>query len=985
MRKTSLLKFLSCFVLTIYYFVSQPASAQCVENFDGVTAPSLPSGWSAVTLTTCTGSNKWVTSTTTASSTPNAAFVTSPGCVSDEILISPYYAINSNNPQLTFQRKHGLENNYDGLVLEVSVDGGSFIDILAAGAVFSMGGYNGLINATTGNPLGGRQAWTGSTSNLFVTTTIDLPSSWQGRIIVFRWRRGTDISVADAGAYIDNISVQGCTITPCSQNFDALTVPALPAGWISYTAIAYSGSNPWVTVNSQAQTAPNSVFVNSTGYISDEYLYSSIFRITSPTAQITFQRNNDLEFSYDGMVLEISIGGAPFKDILLAGCSFVTGAYDYVINCCYLNPLAGRSAWTGNSVGWVTTIINLPSSAFGKNIILRWRRGTDVSFSGIGAYIDGLSISGSLCPPDCATSVTLSPAGSNLCSSSSVLLTASLTGSLYEWYRNDVLISGITGSSYTATEGGIYYVKTFSGCWITSNVAVIESAHVVPELNGTGAYCEGAQVNLEINNSQPDQLYSIKKNEIVIYGPLNGTGGTLSYSFTMEANKAGDYIVESTKSGCVEIQKDTAFIREPETVTGLTVVNNCSNEVLINWNRILPDIANQNYEYVLSQSSVPPVSGTQITDTVITLPVSPSTFYYFYIRYYCSSTVTMNWSVISFTSPSPGNISLSPVSGNICNNSITLTASGSSGEYEWYKNGTLINGASNSTFDANSGGVYMVKLIENGCATNSNTSVISEATMAIPSLGGAGVYCTGDFADLSSTTVPTQEYSWFKNGALVYGPIGGGNGGNQSLNILVNEFNEGTYQVKSSKAGCGDVNSNFSIVREAKVKGLKVTSICSDNASLSWNSVAFGANYQYVLDQNSTPPTNPVNPIVTPSVTVNVNPLIASTTYYFHIRAAKGPDFTQFCENWTSISFTTEATALPAGTAEWTGATDTDWQNTSNWKCGQIPDASTEVIINGGRSNYPIITGNITIKKLIVNAGASVHVNPGVNLIITAQ
>ena len=67
--------FISLAVIFLFIFFNNQASAQCAENFDGVTAPSLPVGWSAVTLTDCTGSNPWVTSTTTPSSAPNAAFV----------------------------------------------------------------------------------------------------------------------------------------------------------------------------------------------------------------------------------------------------------------------------------------------------------------------------------------------------------------------------------------------------------------------------------------------------------------------------------------------------------------------------------------------------------------------------------------------------------------------------------------------------------------------------------------------------------------------------------------------------------------------------------------------------------------------------------------------------------------------------------------------------------------------------------------------
>src|SRR5438876_5903301 len=41
------------------------------------------------------------------------------------------------------------------------------------------------------------------------------------------------------------------------------------------------------------------------------------------------------------------------------------------------NPLGGRKAWSGNSGGFLTTLVNLPAAAAGQTIQLRWRCGTD--------------------------------------------------------------------------------------------------------------------------------------------------------------------------------------------------------------------------------------------------------------------------------------------------------------------------------------------------------------------------------------------------------------------------------------------------------------------------------------------------------------------------------------------------------------------------------------------------------------------------------
>src|SRR4029077_12266190 len=80
---------------------------------------------------------------------------------------------------------------------------------------------------------------------------------------------------------------------------------------------------------------------------------------------------------FDGGVLEISIGAGAYTDILAAGASFVSGGYTSVIDTHWNNPLMGRQAWSGNSQGYITTVVNLPAAAMGQTIRLRWRLATD--------------------------------------------------------------------------------------------------------------------------------------------------------------------------------------------------------------------------------------------------------------------------------------------------------------------------------------------------------------------------------------------------------------------------------------------------------------------------------------------------------------------------------------------------------------------------------------------------------------------------------
>ncbi|MCA1589720.1 MAG: hypothetical protein LC734_04875, partial [Acidobacteria bacterium] len=179
-----------------------------------------------------------------------------------------------------------------------------------------------------------------------------------------------------------------------SENFDSVTPPAIPAGW---TASVFSSGIGFVTAGSGADSQPNAAFTQSpTSVGGGSDLTSPPIPITAQAAQVSFRNQFDSEHGWDGGVLEISIGGGTFQDILAAGGTFLQNGYNGTLGADGVNnPLAGRSAWTGDSGGYLTTIARLPASAAGQNVQLRWRLGSDSSIAGTGWRIDTIQVSGS--------------------------------------------------------------------------------------------------------------------------------------------------------------------------------------------------------------------------------------------------------------------------------------------------------------------------------------------------------------------------------------------------------------------------------------------------------------------------------------------------------------------------------------------------------------------------------------------------------------
>ncbi len=185
------------------------------QNFDSVTAPAFPAGWTPTqdTATTIT----WVTTATGPSSAPNSAFANDPATAAMATLESPVTPITTSTAQLKFKNSYVTEasgsstTGYDGMVLEIKIGAGVYQDILAAGGTFASNGYNRTISSSFSNPLAGRQAWSGTSAG-YLDTVVNLPAAANGQNIQLRWRMGSDSSVGGTGVNIDDVQVIGGTV-----------------------------------------------------------------------------------------------------------------------------------------------------------------------------------------------------------------------------------------------------------------------------------------------------------------------------------------------------------------------------------------------------------------------------------------------------------------------------------------------------------------------------------------------------------------------------------------------------------------------------------------------------------------------------------------------------------------------------------------------------------------------------------------------------
>ncbi len=155
---------------------------------------------------------------------------------------------------------------------------------------------------------------------------------------------------------------------PLAENFDGVTPPALPYGWVATNALGEEP--PWATSAASPDTAPNAAFL-STKAAADERLDSPPVWIATSSAQLWFRHAYSFAYSFPSVPeddyfttgsLEVSMNGGEFQDILEAGGSFLAGGY------------ATSGTWVGTNgyPSYAQVVASLPTAAAGTVVVLRW-------------------------------------------------------------------------------------------------------------------------------------------------------------------------------------------------------------------------------------------------------------------------------------------------------------------------------------------------------------------------------------------------------------------------------------------------------------------------------------------------------------------------------------------------------------------------------------------------------------------------------------
>ncbi len=157
----------------------------------------------------------------------------------------------------------------------------------------------------------------------------------------------------------------------------------------------------------------------------------------------------------------------------------------------------------------------------------------------------------------------------------------------------------------------------------------------------------------------------------------------------------------------------------------------------------------------------------------------------------CGTLVTANYT-INVTPLPTATISALGTTTFCQGGSVVLNASSGSGyTYEWYKNGTIINGSTTSTYTANQSGIYTVKVINGSCNASSSATTVTvnpNPTATISALGST-TFCQGGSVVLNASTGAGYAYEWYKDGNIINGSTTSSYIANQSGNYTVKVTN----------------------------------------------------------------------------------------------------------------------------------------------------------------------------------------------------
>lgn len=230
----------------------------------------------------------------------------------------------------------------------------------------------------------------GALNNVTATSNIPTNSTYVADSATCNGSESGGVVTFPLGTLADGIN-QSCTFEVVADSDLVSSVvhfsDDMEDGATNWSASANSGSNNWMLAANNAHSPTNAWFAENAPSTTDQLLTLTDRTMVAPNSALSFWHHYDTEGTFDGGVVEISINDGQWSDL---GSAMTQNGYNSQISPNFGNPLAGRSAFSGSSGGYVQTIVDLSAYA-GEQVQIRFRLGTDESLAEMGWYVDDVA------------------------------------------------------------------------------------------------------------------------------------------------------------------------------------------------------------------------------------------------------------------------------------------------------------------------------------------------------------------------------------------------------------------------------------------------------------------------------------------------------------------------------------------------------------------------------------------------------------------
>ena len=417
----------------------------------------------------------------------------------------------------------------------------------------------------------------------------------------------------------------------------------------------------------------------------------------------------------------------------------------------------------------------------------------------------------------------------SFCTGGSVLLKANVAkGYTYKWYNGTNVISGATGSSYTATTAGSYTVAvTATGSCTTTSAAVVVTiggpAAAITAVSST-TFCQGGSVQL---NASTGTGYTYQWN---VGG--NPISGATNASYT--ANTTGLYTIKITASTCNTTSVGTQVtVNAPATAS---ITSGGATTFCQGGNVMLTSNTGSSYKWMLGGNAI---SGA----TNISYTASASGAYTVEVTNASNCKATSIVTTVTVTAPPTATITAGGAT-TFCQGGNVMLTSNTGSSYKWMLGGNAISGATNISYTASASGAYTVEVTNaSNCKATSIATTVTVNTLPIATItSGTNTACSG--VSVLMTASAGSSYKWMLSGNAISG----------ATNATYTASSTGPYTVEvtnasNCKATSAAINFPVNTNTIPTITASGPTTFCLGGSVVLTAST--GASYKWMLNGNA--------------------------------------------------------------------------------------------------------------------------------------